>query len=102
MTPRKIVAVISMYERRLRKAGVPKARMDPKRTLGSLNSPELLQHAYFLCDGVKKYIMTPGKEWKANRHLAAIQMSLSSAGWYTLEELMEHNRQKPAKMTVRK
>jgi hypothetical protein len=41
---------------------------------------------------VKEYAKDPGKEGKTNRHFASIQMCLSFAGWYTLEELKSHNR----------
>ncbi len=103
MTPDKIVAVITMYERRLRDALVPKVRMDPKRTFGSLNKDEHLAHAHFLCGGAKEFARDPEKYGKANRHLTAVQMCLSFAGWYTLEDLMNHNRPKKApKMTARK
>lgn len=103
MTPDKIVAVITRYERRLRDARVPQVRMDPKRTFGSLSKDEHLAHAHFLCGGAKLFARDPDKYDKANRHLTAIQMCLSCADWYTLGELMDHNRpKKAAKMTARK
>lgn len=92
MTPRKIVLIIEMYEKRLRVAEVPKVRMDAKRTFESLTKPELLAHAHFLCDGVKEYALDPEKQRKTGSHLTAVQLCLSFAGWYTLEELMNHNR----------
>ncbi|MDP1690196.1 MAG: hypothetical protein Q8L52_03280 [bacterium] len=92
MTPEKIISVIEMYERRLREEGIQRVRMDPKRTFASAHKDEMLAHAYFLCDGVKKYALDLGKQGKAGRHLGAIQMLLSFAGWYTLEDLMNHNR----------
>lgn len=92
MTPQKIISVIEMYEERLRKAGIPKVRMDPKRTFESLTQAERLSHAHFLCDSVKTYATDPQKQRKTGSHLTAIQLCLSYAGWYTLEELMNHNR----------
>lgn len=92
MTPQKIILVIEMYEERLRKAGIPKIRMDPKRTFESLTRAEMFAHAHFLCDGVKKYAMDTEKQRKAGSHLTAVQMCLSFAGWYTLEDLMNYNR----------
>lgn len=92
MTPEKIISVIEMYERRLVKEGIPKERMDLKRTFGSLRPMEALKHAHFMCAGVKKYALDPTKQRKAGSHLTAVQMSLSIAGWYTLEDLMNHNR----------
>lgn len=87
-----MISIIEMYEKRLRAAGIPKVRMDPKRTFGSLAREEMLAHAHFLCDGVKEYAMNPEKQRKAGSHLTAVQMCLSFAYWYTLEELMDHNR----------
>ncbi|MHB8710609.1 MAG: hypothetical protein ACYC6X_03615 [Minisyncoccota bacterium] len=92
MTPEKIIAVIEMYEERLRRARIRKIRMDPKCTFESLSKGLLLAHAHSLCEGVKEYARDPQKQGKANRHLTAVQMCLSFAGWYTLEDLMNHNR----------
>lgn len=88
---RKIISVVEMYEEKLYKAGVPKIRMDTKRTFASLNKEEMLAHAYFLIDGVKESAKED-KLGKMNRHLSSIQMCLSFAGWYTLEDLMNHNK----------
>jgi len=92
MTPQKIISVIEMYEKRFHAENIPKIRMDPKRTFESLTREERLAHAHFLCDGVKKYALDPEKQRKTGSHLTAVQMCLSFAGWYTLEELMCHNR----------
>ncbi len=92
MTTEKILSVIQMYEKRLVAEGIPKTRIDIKRTFGSLTKPEILAHAHFLIDGVKEYAKDPEKKRKTGSHLTAIQMFLSFAGWYTLEELMHHNR----------
>jgi hypothetical protein len=92
MTPEKMISVIKMYEVRLENAGVPKIRMDPRRTFASLTKDEMLAHAHFLCDGAKEYVCDPDRQRKAGSHLAAIQMCLSFAGLYTLADLMEHNK----------
>ena len=92
MAPEMIIAVIEMYEERLRGERVPKARMDPKRAFGSATKDELLAHAHFLCDGVKKYALDPEKQRKTGSHLTSVQLCLSFADWYTLEDLMNHNR----------
>ena len=92
MTSDKIISVVEVYEKRLREEGVLKIRMNPERAFGSLSKEEVLAHAHFLCDGVKKFAKEPGRERKTGSHLTAIQMCLSFAGWYTLEELMNHNR----------
>lgn len=92
MTPEKIIEVIEMYEKRLRERNVPKARVDPKCVFAAFTEDELLAHAHYLCDGAKEYARNPEKYGKANRHLTAIQMCMSFAGEYTLEDLMNHNR----------
>lgn len=92
MTAEKIISIIEMYERALQKNNIPKIRMEPKRTFGSLSHEELLAHAHFLCDGVKEYALDPEKQRKTGSHLTALQMCLSFAGWYTLEDLRNHNR----------
>ncbi len=92
MPSEKIISVVEMYEERLRAASVPKTQMNPKRTFASLSVPEMLAHAHFLTDGVKEYARDPEKQRKAGSHLTSIQLCLSFAGWYTLEELMNHNR----------
>jgi hypothetical protein len=92
MTPEKIISVIEMYEKKLIAANIPKQRMDPGRTFASLNKDERLAHAHYLCDGVKEYARDPEKLRKTGSHLTSVQLCLSFAGWYTLEELMAHNR----------
>lgn len=92
MTPEKIISVIEMYEARLQAAGVPKLQMDKSKNFGQLSRDDLLAHAHFLCAGVKLYAKNTSQQRKAGSHLTAVQMCLSFAGWYTLGELMEHNR----------
>ena len=92
MTTKKVISIIEMYEERLRNAGVPKVRMNPKRTFKSLTEAEMLAHAHFLCAGVKEYARDPARQRKTGSHLTSVQLCLSFAGWYTLEDLMNHNR----------
>ncbi len=92
MTPDKMISIIEGYEARLRAADIPPLRMSPKCSFSSLDKAEMLTHAHYLCEGVKQFARDPQKWGKANRHFTAVQMCLSFAGWYTLEELMEHNR----------
>lgn len=91
MTPEKVISVVEMYEKKLREAGVPKIRINPKRTFASLNKEELLAHAHFLTGGAKEYAER-GKLRKMGSHLTAIQMCLSFVDWYTLEDIMNHNK----------
>lgn len=92
MDSQKVLSVVKVYEDRLLEECVPKKRMDTSRTFASLSKEEVLAHAHFLIDGVKEYAVIEGKEGKTGRHLASIQVCLSFAGWYTLLELMNHNK----------
>ncbi len=92
MNYEKVVSIVEMYEKRLHGAGIPKIRMNPKRTFASLSKQEMLAHAHFLTDGVKEYAKDDDKQRKTGSHLTAIQMCLSFAGWYTLEDIMNHNK----------
>ncbi len=92
MTPEKIIAVVEMYEKRLQSNGVPKKRINVALSFGACSFEEILSHAHYLCATTKQYAQDPQNQGKANRHLTALQMCLSFASWYTLAELMEHNR----------
>jgi hypothetical protein len=63
MDAKKVIAVVEVYEKRLREKGVPKIRMDPKRTFASLNKAEILAHAHFQCDEVRKYAGEGWDKW---------------------------------------
>jgi hypothetical protein len=92
MTPEKILSVVSMYEVRLQREGIQPKRMDTSRTFSSLNKKEVLAHAYYLIGGIKELVANPEKQGKTGRHLGSLQTCLSFADWYTLDELMNHNR----------
>lgn len=92
MTLEKITSVVELYRRELEKKGIGKQRMDPSKTLGSLTSEEQLMHAHYLLDGILEYAKDPEQAGKTGRHLASVQMILSFENWYTLQELMDHNR----------
>lgn len=92
MTPKKIVEVARFYLDQLYIQDVVPVRMDPTRTFGSLTPSEHLSHAAHLICNVLMYI-DENKVGKAMRHLSAAQMNLSCANWYTLRELMDHNRE---------
>ncbi len=102
MAPEHILALIDLYERRLREARVPKRRIDLDRTFGSLSAFEALAHAHYLCDGIRTFATDPERQRKAGSHLTAIQMCLSIADWFTLRELIEHNRTLPPGFLVDK
>ena len=92
MTPQKIIATIEQYEQELAALGVPRKRMDPNRTFASLSREEMLMHAHYLCSGVKEYALDLQKQRKAGSHLTSVQLCMSFAGLYTLQELMDHTR----------
>lgn len=92
MTAKKISDVVALYRRRLEAEGIPKTRFETGRKFSTASHAELLAHAHYLLDGVTKYCEIPGKEGKTGRHLAAAQMCLSFAGWFTLDDLLSHNR----------
>ena len=92
MTPEQILDRVEQYETRLRKQGVQKQQMNPKRTFASASYTVLLGHALYLCDSVREHLRSPfkNKSENAHRHFSSLQMCLSFAGLYTLEELMDH------------
>ena len=92
MTPYKIISLIERYERELTALGIPKERIDPSRSFASLTREQALAHAHYLCDGVKEYALDQQRTGKTGRHLASVQMCLSFAGLYTLDQLMSHNK----------
>ena len=59
------------------------------------SSHEMLAHAHYLLDGIEVYARMRDKKGKTGRHLGSVQTLLWVAGWYTLGEIMEHN--KPSK-----
>jgi hypothetical protein len=91
MTPEKIRDVVTFYHSTLSQAGIQPQRINVDSSFGSVPRTALLAHAHYLCDGVLRMNITQ-QYGKANRHLTAVQMCLSFAGWYTLNELREHNR----------
>ncbi len=95
MTPDKIIKIVVVYAARLELKGIRKKRMDTSRAFASLSTLEHLEHAHYTCDNVLEYAQKRTKTWadgrKVGSHLTVIQMCLSEAGWYTLDELMTHN-----------
>jgi len=92
MEREKILEVVTLYRKQFEEKGIPKTRMDISKTLGELSSKECLAHAHCLLDGIVEYANQKDKKGKTGRHLASVQMILCYENWYTLEELMSHNR----------
>lgn len=93
MTRAHMIRMVETYIARLKAENVPKRRMDTARTFGSLSRDEILAHAHHLCARIVSSDPAPKHMAKTMRHLAAAQMCLSFANWYTLDELMQHNRE---------
>ncbi len=87
----KIISIIEMYQERFKKEGVFKRRMDTS-SKERLRKDEMLAHAHFLTEGVLEFVKNPEKKGKTGRHLGSMQMLLRCAGWYSLDELMNHNK----------
>ncbi len=87
-----ILAVCNMYQKRFDTEGIPKKRMDEKKFFESKD--EMLAHANYLLDGIRGFSVSMSLRniGKTGRHLGSVQTLLWVAGWYTLEEIMNHNR----------
>ena len=96
MTTEKILEVVTLYRKRFETEKVHKERMDLFSHFSFSNQEvakrKMLEHAYYLLDGVEEFARNPDKIGKTNRHLGSIQTLLLISGWYTLDELMNHNR----------
>lgn len=95
MTPAEIIALTNQLEWLLTRQHIPKVQVPPGSYFGKMKKEQLLAHANFLCDEVRKYADDSEHWGKANRLFASLQMCLSFAGWYTLQELQMMNRPKP-------
>ncbi|MBL1434110.1 hypothetical protein COB87_000850 [Candidatus Wolfebacteria bacterium] len=92
MELKKILEVVTLYRKQLEEKNIPKKRMDISKTFGEVSSKDRLAHAHWLLDGIVEYANQKNKEGKTGRHLTSVQMILSFENWYTLKELMYHNR----------
>ncbi len=90
MTPEKIKSVCTLYRNRFEAEGIPKKRMPIDKH--PQVKEEMLAHAHYLLDGILVFANDPENKGKTGRHLGSMQTLLWVAGWYTLEDLMNHNR----------
>jgi len=91
MKRRKILAITREYIQKLSETGTPPSRFPTNRSFQTASTEEILSHAHYLALNLESF--NPQTQYgKLNRHFTAIQMCLSFAGWYTLDELMQHNR----------
>lgn len=92
MTPHTIEALAALYAAKLRAGGISPQRIDPTCSFGEVTQSDVLAHALYLSEQLPTFVHQEDSLGKANRHLTAIQMCLSFARVYTLNELMAHNR----------
>ena len=90
MRTEKIRHVIALYQQRFRAEGILKRRTN--LTAPFVSRDDMLAHAHYLTDGILEYAGNPDKVGKTGRHLGSLQTLLMVAGWYTLEEVMHHNK----------
>jgi hypothetical protein len=90
MQAEEIISLVAFYKNTLESMNVIPERITTSKSFYTYrnNSSALLSHALYLCVEFKSHT----KEDKQNRHLTAIQMCVSFAGMYTLDELMRHNK----------
>ena len=55
MNTEKIISAIEKYEEIFRLIGIPRSRMDTSKTFSDLSDREVLEHAHYLCRGVKEF-----------------------------------------------
>lgn len=91
MKRNKILAITREYVQKLKEAGISPSRFPTNRSFNTATLDEILSHAHYLACNLQN-IHSQTQYGKLNRHFTAIQMCLSFAGWYTLDELMQHNR----------
>ena len=90
MTPRKILALVAAYRLRFEREGIPKRRMDVDSHFSCPD--EMPMHAHYLLDGIEENANNPDRWGEVNHQLGIVQTLLWVFGWYTLEDLMSHNR----------
>ena len=92
MTPDKIRSVVITYQAELTERGITPQRIDTQKKFADYSEEEVLAHAAHLCCNIIDFLDDPAEWDKLNRHLGALQMCLSFAGCYSLDELRAHNR----------
>ena len=91
MKRKKILEVCNSYKKMLEEKDVEPKRWDVQRPFSESRLDERMSHALYLIGNISSF--DPQRQYdKLNRHFTAIQMCLSFAGMFTLEDLMSHNR----------
>ncbi|MBI3627186.1 MAG: hypothetical protein HY220_00340 [Candidatus Sungbacteria bacterium] len=89
MTKAKVLAVIALYRERFEKEGIGKIKLAHDAIPAS--SGQVLEHCHAMLDQMVEF-MAEGRLEKVFRWLGFIQGCFWRAGWYTLDELKDHNR----------
>jgi len=94
VTPEKIIEVARKYREFIINTfpRIHPQRMDGSKADSHLNLAEALCHYLDMCDHIVEYAKNPDTIGKANRHLGYLQGCLSARGFFTLDELRNHNR----------
>lgn len=93
MTPEKVLEVLDLYEAAFARSGIGAGQMKFDIKLSGSVQPTLLAlgHCNGLIDDMRRFV-AEGRMDKVFRWLGFIQGVLWTNGWYTLAELMDHNR----------
>lgn len=67
-------------------------RIDPHHTLADCTRVQILSHARYLLELLKRDVSPSNQYGKANRKLGEVQTCLSFAGVYTLADIRSHNK----------
>jgi hypothetical protein len=91
METERIISLCKMYQKRFQREKVPKDRMDPKRF--PFFKEEMIAHAHSLLDEIlEEFARNPENVSEPGYRLGFIQALLWAGGWYTSEEILQHNR----------
>lgn len=93
MTPEKVLEVLNLYERMFIEADVSRGQVGFGVTLNAdeESTKISLEHCHGMIDEMRQFV-AGGRMDKVFRWLGFIQGVLWVNGWYTLAELMDHNR----------
>lgn len=88
----KIMSVVRDYKALFVEKGVSIQRIETSCKFSEVSEDAVLAHAHHLVENIINFIDDKRDSGKIHRHFAALQMCLSFAGWYSLDDLMNHNR----------
>lgn len=90
MDGKKVLEVVSIYRSSFKKMGICKLNPPHDQLVGG-EFFSILAHCCGMLDKIEKFV-AEGRMEKVFRWLGFVQGCLWSAGFYTLEELKNHNR----------